>query len=332
MARISTGKRALAADSWNEQDYDTAVEIARRYYLEGQSRVDIAKELELTRFQVARILQEALSSGLVRIEIGRPGLPDPELGEALAAALGIERAVVIRATGDSYATTLAQIARQLAGVVSETVTAGTILGLSWSRTLDAMAHAITGLQPCTVVQLAGHLHLPGQSSSSVEIVRRVASASGGTAFPIYAPMLVDDPATAVALRKLPEVADALAMVSQVDVAVASIGGWTPSSSQLFDSLPADAIREASRLGAVGEVVGRIFDEAGKPLELLDGRTIAVTLDELRAVPHVILSGFGEHRASATVAAVRATDARTLVTDEALARAIIALPGDTVNSS
>jgi DNA-binding transcriptional regulator LsrR (DeoR family) len=322
MARSGTGKRALAADSWDEQDYDTAIEIARRYYLEGQSRVDIARELELTRFQVARILQEALSSGLVRIEIGRPGLPDPAMGAALAAALGIERAVVIRASGDSVATTLAQIARQLATVVAETVPAGATLGLSWSRTLDAMAHTITGLRPCTVVQLAGHLHRPGQSSSSVEIVRRVASISGGTAYPIYAPMLVDDAATAIALRRLPEVADALARVSQVDVAVASIGGWTPSSSQLFDALPEDAAREASALGAAGEVVGRIFDHSGDPLELLDERIIAVTLAELRAVPHVVLSGFGGHRADATLAAVRATGARTLVTDEPLARAIL----------
>ncbi|MGN6272686.1 MAG: sugar-binding transcriptional regulator [Protaetiibacter sp.] len=322
MARSTSGKRALAAGSWGEQDYDTAVEIARRYYLEGQSRVDIAKDLELTRFQVARILQEALSSGLVRIEIGRPGLPDPELGEALAGALGIERAVVIRTTGASFSTTLSQIARQLASFVAEAVPAGATLGLSWSRTLDAMAHTITDLPPCTVVQLAGHLHLPGQGSSSVEIVRRVASVSGGTAFPIYAPMLVDDATTAIALRRLPEVAEALARVSHVDVAVASIGGWDPSSSQLFDALPPRAAREATALGAVGEVVGRVFDEHGNPIELLDDRVIAATLAELRAVPHVILSGFGEHRARATVAAVRATGAHTLVADEALARAIL----------
>jgi DNA-binding transcriptional regulator LsrR (DeoR family) len=329
MARSTSGKRALAAESWSERDYDIAVEIARRYYLEGQSRVDIANDLELTRFQVARILQEALSSGLVRIEIGRPGLPDPELGEALARALGIERAVVIRTTGTSFSTTLSQIARQLASIVAEAVPAGATLGLSWSRTLDAMAHTITGLPPCTVVQLAGHLHLPGQGSSSVEIVRRVASVSGGTAYPIYAPMLVDDASTAIALRRLPEVADALARVSHVDVAVASIGGWDLSSSQLFDALPSSAAREATALGAVGEVVGRVFDEHGNPIELLDDRVIAVTLAELRAVPHVILSGFGEHRARATVAAVRATGAHTLLADEGLARAILA-PAAQVN--
>lgn len=327
MAPSTSGKRALAASSWDEKDYDTAVEISRRYYLDGQSRVDIAQALGLTRFQVGRILQEALSSGLVRIEIGRPGQPDPELGKALAEALGIERAVVIRAASDSFSTTLAQIAGQLAIVVAETVAAGSTLGLTWSRTADAMSHSISNLQPCTVVQLAGHLHLPGQSSSSVEIVRRVASVSGGTAFPIYAPMIVDDAATAVALRKLPEVADALGMVAKVDVAVASIGGWTPSASQLFDTLPEDVAQQATRLGAVGEVLGRIFDAAGEPIHLVDDRVIAASLAELREVPHVILSGFGEHRAPATVAAVRATDARTLVTDEPLARAVIALLAD-----
>lgn len=324
MAQNRAPKRALAAESWTEADYDIAIDISRRYYLEGQSRVEIAKALELTRFQIARFLQESLSSGLVRIEIGRPGLPDSDLGEQLASALRIERAVVIRAASDSFSTNLSQVASQLAAEVSRTVRAGDTLGISWSRTMDAMSHAITGLQPCTVVQLAGHLHLPGQSSSSVEIVRRVASLSGGTAFPIYAPMIVNDAATTHALRELPEVADALRRASDVDVAVASIGGWTQSSSQMFDALPPEAAEEATERGAVGEVVGRIFDASGTPIDLFDDRVIAITLAQLREVPHVILSGFGEHRAHATIAAVRATSARTLVTDEALARAVIRL--------
>lgn len=42
--------------------------IARRYYLEGRSKRDIAAELGLSRFQVARNLRKARDSGLVRMQ------------------------------------------------------------------------------------------------------------------------------------------------------------------------------------------------------------------------------------------------------------------------
>jgi DNA-binding transcriptional regulator LsrR (DeoR family) len=46
--------------------------IARRHYLEGQSKRAIAEELGLSRFQVARSLQKARESGLVRITVDFP--------------------------------------------------------------------------------------------------------------------------------------------------------------------------------------------------------------------------------------------------------------------
>lgn len=317
-------KRVAAAARWGEADIELAMQVARRYYFDNKSKVDIGKEFELTRFQIGRILQEARLSGVVKIEIGVPGREDPELGERLARALGIERAIVIEASRDSYMTAVSQIGAVLARVVSETVLEGDILGLTWSRTTDAMSRKLTMLRPCTVVQLAGHLHTPGQNSGSVELVRRAAAVSGGESYPIYAPMLVQDAATADALRSLPEIESALEMADKVDIAVASVGAWRQSTSQLFDALPPELIREASDLGAVGEVAGRIFAADGSPVpSTVNDRVIAVSLEQLRNVPHVVLSGFGDYRMTATLAAVAATDARTLVTDASLATAALA---------
>src|ERR687894_332315 len=47
--------------------------VARRYYLDGKSKVEIADELGMSRFQVARLLEAARASGLVRIEITDEG-------------------------------------------------------------------------------------------------------------------------------------------------------------------------------------------------------------------------------------------------------------------
>src|ERR671920_276521 len=57
--------------------------IARRYYLDGRSKVEIAEEFGLNRFKVARLLDAARESGLVRIEIRHPGQIDVDTSARL---------------------------------------------------------------------------------------------------------------------------------------------------------------------------------------------------------------------------------------------------------
>ncbi len=47
--------------------------VARMYYLDDRSKTEIADELSISRFRVARLLDSARRSGLVRIEIESTG-------------------------------------------------------------------------------------------------------------------------------------------------------------------------------------------------------------------------------------------------------------------
>lgn len=49
------------------------VHAARRYYLDDASKVAIAEELDISRFKVARLLEEARDQGIVRIDVVDPG-------------------------------------------------------------------------------------------------------------------------------------------------------------------------------------------------------------------------------------------------------------------
>src|SRR4051812_9515788 len=69
--------------------------VARRYYLDGKSKVEIADELGLSRFQVARLLDTARAGGLVRIEIADADAIDVELSGRLKDAFGLQHAIVI---------------------------------------------------------------------------------------------------------------------------------------------------------------------------------------------------------------------------------------------
>lgn len=306
-------------------DEAAVTEVARRYYLYDQSKVAIAAEMGLSRFQVARMLQAARNLGIVRIEVGRVGRVDESLSAELNAHLGIRRSVVLTGLDglpDDGITD--QIGRALADVLTATVTAGETLGLSYSRQIAAMAGYVTKLPRCDVVQLAGHLQQSTDSAGSPEIVRQVAAASGGICYPIYCPMLVANASVATALRCQEEIADALDRGRAVDRAVVSIGAWAPGLSGIYQRVTAREQELGRSLGVCGEISGRLFDGGGRPVrDLLDERVIALSLDEFRALPCVIASCFGAGRAEAARTAARSGLVDVLVTESELARRLLA---------
>jgi DNA-binding transcriptional regulator LsrR (DeoR family) len=167
-----------------------AATIARRYYFDGASKSEIAAEVGLSRFKVARVLERARSTGLVRIELHYEGEIDLELSVRLAHRLGISRCLVIDTPDQDETHLRAALGRVAAGLLAETTTSDDVLGLAWSRTLMAMQSSLTGLAPCAVVQLSGALSRPDVDEGSIELVRRVARIAGGPAYCFYAPMIV----------------------------------------------------------------------------------------------------------------------------------------------
>ena len=78
-----------------------AARVARQFYLEGVSKVDIADRLGISRFRVARLLDCAREAGMVHIEIGLPGGSlDAGLSAELCAAFGLEQAFVFNFPDD----------------------------------------------------------------------------------------------------------------------------------------------------------------------------------------------------------------------------------------
>ena len=200
--------------------------VARRYYLEGESKSDIAASLGLSRFKVARLIDRALATGLVRIEIDSHGEIDLDLSVRVGAALGLRHCIVMDAPEEDDDSLRATLGRAAAELLAEILEPGDVLGLSWARSLMAMRAALPQLPRCDVVQLTGSLSLPSDDSP-IELVRDVARRSDGEAFFFYAPMVLPDAATARVLRTQPEIARALAAYSRVTKAVVGIGAWTP---------------------------------------------------------------------------------------------------------
>lgn len=300
-----------------------AAAVARRYYLDEWSKVQIAERFGMSRFKVARLLDLARERGLVRIEISHPGLVDVDLSARVQDRFGLEHAVVVDTTDDEPATLRSQVGQVAADLVAELVGPDDVLGVAWARSIGAMARSLPRLPSVPTVQLTGAVSLPGSGDDSFDIVRDVARAAGGPAYVYYAPILLPDPATAAALRQQSEVARAFAQVPLVTKAVVGLGRCSPGQSTLYDAADERDHDELRRLGVCAEVAGVFLTEDGRAVSTpLSRRVIAVDADHLRAIPEVLVIAYGTAKVPAARAALRSGLVGGLVTHASFARELL----------
>jgi DNA-binding transcriptional regulator LsrR (DeoR family) len=293
--------------------------VARRYYFDGESKSDIADKLGLSRFKVARLLEQARASGLVRIELDYRGELDLDLSVRLAEAYGLQHCVVVDSPEDDSALLRTNLGRAGARLLSEIVHIDDVLGLAWARSLMAMRTSLTRLAPCPVVQLTGALSRPDVDESAIELVRDVARTSNGPAFYFYAPMILPDAATVRALRTQPEVARAISRFGDVTKAIVGLGAWQAGQSTVADAVTERERQEMYDLGVRGELCGIQLDAEGNAVTTaLTERLIGIDAEGLRAVPEVIAIAYGVPKAHAVRAALRGGFATSLITHRAMA--------------
>src|SRR5271167_296812 len=265
-----------------------AARVARQYYLEGASKIDIADRLGISRFRVARLLDSARDAGMVRIEIGLPGGSlDAGLSAELCSAFGLKHAFVFNFPDDDEQALRHRLGEAVGQTLMDLITPGDVLGMSWSRTLSGLAAALTQIPPCPIVQLTGAVP-PPDGRDLLDLVKSVARIGGGPAHVFYAPMLLDDAATAAAIRRQGDIAEAFALIPSVTIAVVAIGAWAPGLSTIYDAItPAE--REAlADAGVHAELAGVFIGADGRPLATpLDGRMIVAPVPLFEQIPFVL---------------------------------------------
>ncbi|MBB3049977.1 DNA-binding transcriptional regulator LsrR (DeoR family) [Prauserella isguenensis] len=304
-----------------------ATSIGRRFYVQGASKLEIAEEFGISRFKVARILDQARDNGLIRVEFDVPAPLEPTLSDEVATAYGLRRVLVLERAERTEIELRKQLGAMAAELLTELVTEDDVLGVVWARTVNAMTDSLRRLARCPVVQLCGvssRIDTREHSADrSVETVRRVAQVSGGEAFPIFGPLVLPDRRTAQTLRQQPGIADAFERFARITTAVVSIGAWRSGQSTVYSVLGEQQREELARRGAVAEVAARLFDADGNELTGdLGHHVFGVSVPELKRVPEVIALSGGAEKADAIAAVLRSGMVDTLVTDASAAERLL----------
>jgi DNA-binding transcriptional regulator LsrR (DeoR family) len=294
--------------------------IARRYYLEGRTRIQIAEEFGLSRFKVARMLDEAVESGMVEIKIHNPGAIDVELSTALQRQYGLEHAYAVTADSSNTTDHVDAVARAMAELLQSILRDGDVLGVDCGRTLTHIAPYLSSLPRCDVVQLTG---MAGAiTSNDTDLVRRISEVSGGGSWPLYAPLVVTDARTAQSLNDSLQIRETIDRQSSVSCAIVSVGAWSPGASQVYESLTAEEVNALGETGVAAETCALLLDVDGRRVAGLDERRMGIDEHVLRGIPTRIAIAAGKEKATATRAVLKSGLVSSLVTDIDIATAVL----------
>jgi DNA-binding transcriptional regulator LsrR (DeoR family) len=298
------------------------IDVATSFYRHGKSQVEIARELGLDPSTVSRYLKRARDEGIVHIEIHPPRREHIDLGRNLAGRFGLRRAIVVPqdAGGDDALYAVA------ADFVSSSLATGTRLGISWGQTLAGM---IRFLQPrsvsgLSIAQLTGGLSDAEPGNQCHELVRHLAQLYPNSQVKyLHAPAIVDSEAIQAAMVSDRSVSSALEAAARSEFALVGIGSMGTDATLMRVGHLDQADRERLlQSGAVGSLNGRFFDALGRPVGHLERRTIAISWDQMAAIPTVVAVAAGDTKTAAIAGALETGCLDVLVTDEATAHGLL----------
>src|SRR5260221_11602198 len=96
-----------------------AITVARRYFIERQTKSRIAEDLAISRFKVARLIDEAIEQGLVRFDIDEAGELDARLSDRLREKYSLRHALVLAGTHRPSSAPSAPLGLGAASLVAE---------------------------------------------------------------------------------------------------------------------------------------------------------------------------------------------------------------------
>jgi len=303
---------------------DQLIDIATRFYVTGESQIDIARSVGLDASTVSRYLKRARDEGIVRVEIHRPRSLHGDLAQELAQNFALKRALVV--AGEPGPASFQAVARAAADYVNGQLLNGMRLGLSWGRMLSAAIHLLPPgtVSDLDVALLHGGVGSAGAGIQGVELARHVASLHPHShVHYLHAPVLVDSPDIKDAMLRDGSIRAALESAASRDLALVGIGTLDESAPLIrYGHISPKDRKRLLDAGAVGDMCTRFFTPAGEPVHLLDDRLIAIEWDALREIPLVIAMAAGPEKRDAILGALRARVIDVLVTDESTARAVL----------
>lgn len=317
----------MARDNGIDFDEPLATRAAWHYFVAGNTQALIGKKLGLSRIRVNRLLALAREQGWVQISVTGRIADCVALEEQLKTRFSLKDAVVMPTPADQNQ--LPQVIGAAAGqYLAARLKDGMSVGVGWGRTLRYSLQSLPrrSFKRFSVVSLIG-----GLTQASVvnphETASHLADIVGAQCYYIAAPALTDSEATRDILLNQPMVRDVFERGSRVDLALLSVGELMGNNTiKQVGLISSDEAASLAAAGAVGDICVHWINAQGQVIDHpLNQRVVALPPARLQGIASVIIASGGPNKAAALSGALKAGYMNVLVTDEATARKLLALP-------
>ncbi|MDF0597342.1 sugar-binding transcriptional regulator [Psychromarinibacter halotolerans] len=309
-----------------ERRLDDAARAAWLAYVGGLKQDEIAQIMGISRQSAQRLVSQALSAGLVKVRIDHPIARCLELARALRDTYGLDTCEVVpslhsvedsglavsHATGDHLERWLMR-------------EDPTIIGLGTGRTLRAAVEHLPHLD-CPqhrIVSLTGNVTQDG-STAYYNVLFTIADKVSAPTFPIPLPVIAASRQERDALLSQKMIRAPRDLSARTDVRFVGVGSITETAPLVMDGfITRDEQQRLLGKGAAGEIVGYVYDAAGRLLDdEINDRVSSADLGPNPGFP-TIAAAHGPEKVGAIRAALDGRLVNGLITDEETAVALTA---------
>jgi DNA-binding transcriptional regulator LsrR (DeoR family) len=321
---LAKGDEAATRRPPHSERLEQAARAAWLYYVGGRTQDEIAAALDISRQGAQRLVSLAVAEKLIKFRIDHPIAACMALAEEIAGRYGLRLCEVVPSGHASGA--LASVAVAGAAMLERWLAqdAPMTLAVSTGRTLRAIAAELPRMHSArhTVFSLCGIIGPDGRAIAAEPVVQ-IAERTGAQCFPMPLPVITASVAECRQLQSQRAYQTLHELFEKDHSTLVGIGHIGPQCPIHASHLVTDAeLAALVSAGAVGEIAGRAFDAAGRPLE--GGTNARVTGLPMRPRPNglTMAVGAGAEKVSAIRAAMAGALINALITDEATAAAIL----------
>ncbi len=304
---------------------DDAARAGWMYYVAGKTQEEIAKKLNVSRQSAQRMVALSVSEGLIKVRLEHPIAKCMDLKVKLKTRFGLNFCRVVPSIEAEPTSTLG-LAQAGASVIELHLRSSEpqVLAMGTGRVLRACVDELS-IMKCEqhqIVALLGNMDSNG-SASSYDVVMHMAEHIKAKHYPMPLPVLSRDKADKEQLHKQHHIAANLELAAQADVTFVGVGNLGLNSPLHQDGfVMPDEINKLQQQGAVGEIIGWVFNKNGQLIDCEVNERVAST--QLIANPGkpVYAIAAGEEKVYAILGALRSKFINGLITNEYTAERLL----------
>lgn len=315
----------------SDEQLQLLAEVAQLYYEQGLDQADIAKRKGVSRSSVSRLLTEARELGVIEFRINFPIQRHQLLEDQLMRHFDLDAVHILNTEKIVDSQVLNKLGRLAAIYVQPFITSGTIIGVTWGRTVYEITTSIAHgqMDDVKIVQVIGASGNENSLVDGIALVQNFAERLGARHHYLHSPLMVENPIVRDAILSDPNIQRTLNLARQADLLLTGIGTTDPEYSAPLRAgyINSKDLIDISNAGAIGEFCGYHINFNGELVDIPQNKcVVGLTLDEIHNIPLVVGVGAGLYKAPCILGALRGRHINTLVTDDVTAREIIRIAG------